>query len=189
MRSVLLICKQDEVMKGLSEILRSLDFGLIDKATSAGEGRRKHKEIGYDLIIVNTPLVDEFGVELAFDFTETGIILIVKADLVEEIQERMAANLAFVIQKPINRQLLIQNIRFACQSQEKMLKLKIQNDTLQAKIDDLAIVYRGKLCLMEKLNMTEDQAHRYIQKKAMDLRLSPGEAAKNILKNYDKKIL
>jgi ANTAR domain. len=40
---------------------------------------------------------------------------------------------------------------------------------------------------MGHLNMTEDQAHRYIQKKAMDMRTSPRKVAEQIIKTYDKK--
>lgn len=190
MDKVLLICKQAEARSGLSEILRSLDFQLIDTAISASEGRRKQQEIGYDLVIVNTPLNDEFGVDLTLDLTEqapVGVILMVKNDLLEEIEEQLSDSLAFVIQKPINRQLLIQTIRFACQSCEKVRQLENQNEKLRTKLDELAVVYRGKLCLMENLSMSEDQAHRYLQKKAMDLRLSPAKMAANILKTYAKK--
>lgn len=190
MSSVLLVCKQKEVIRGLTDILRPLNFELIDSAISASEGRRKLQEIEYDLVIVNTPLGDEFGVEFAMDIIETfmvGVILIVKGELVEHVEQKLADTMAFVVQKPINRQLLIQNIRFVRQSRDKMMRLQNQNNQLKAKIDDMGIVYRGKLCLMGNLNMTEEQAHRYIQKKAMDMRTSPRNVAEKIIKNYDRK--
>jgi response regulator NasT len=188
--SVLLVCKQKEVIRGLTEILRPLNFELIDSAISASEGRRKLQEIEYDLVIVNTPLGDEFGVDFAMDIMDNfgvGVILIVKGELVEHVEEKLTDTMAFVVQKPVNRQLLTQNIRFVRQSRAKMMKLQNQNDQLKAKIDDLGVVYRGKLCLMENLNMKEEQAHRYIQKKAMDMRISPRKVAEQIIKNYERK--
>ena len=43
---------------------------------------------------------------------------------------------------------------------------------------------RAKWLLIECLNMTEAEAHRYIEKQAMDLRISRREAAENIIKTY-----
>ncbi|MDD3306101.1 MAG: ANTAR domain-containing protein [Acetobacterium sp.] len=190
MSSVLLVCKQEDVIRGLADILRPMNFQLIDSANSAAEGRRRLQEIEYDLVIVNTPLGDEFGVDFAVDILEkfmVGVILIVKSELVDHVEEKLTDTAAFVVPKPLNRQLLVQNVRFVCQSREKIQKLQSQNQALKAKIDDLRVVYRGKLFLMGHLDMTEDQAHRYIQKKAMDMRTSPRKVAEQIIKTYDKK--
>jgi len=190
MSGVLLVCKQNDVIKGLTEILRPMNFQLIDSATSAGEGRRRLQEIDYDLVIVNTPLGDEFGVDFAMDILEkymVGVILIVKNELVEHVEEKLLNTAAFVVSKPLNRQLLVQNIRFVLQSREKIQRLQTQNTELKEKIDDMALVYRGKLCLMGYLNMSEDEAHRYIQKRAMDMRISPRKVAEQVIKTYEKK--
>lgn len=190
MSGVLLVCKQNDVIRGLTEILRPMNFQLIDSATSAGEGRRRLQEIDYELVIVNTPLGDEFGVDFTVDILEkfmVGVILIVKSELVDHVEEKLKDTAAFVVPKPLNSQLLVQNIRFVCQSREKILRLQNQNTELKEKIEDMGIVYRGKLCLMGYLNLSEDQAHRYIQKRAMDMRLSPRTVAEQIIQTYVKK--
>jgi len=190
MSSVLLVCKQNDVIKGLAEIVRPMNFQLIDSATSAGEGRRRLLEVDYDLVIVNTPLGDEFGVDFAIDTLEkfsVGMILIVKSELVDHVEEKLIDTTAFVVSKPLNRQLLVQNVRFVLQSREKIQRLENKNSELREKIDDMAAVYRGKLCLMGYLDMSEADAHRYIQKKAMDTRQSPRKVAEQIIKTYDKK--
>ena len=43
---------------------------------------------------------------------------------------------------------------------------------------------RAKWHLIECLSMTETEAHRYIEKQAMDLRISKREVAENIIKTY-----
>lgn len=190
MGSVLLVCKKEDVIRGLTEILRPMNFELIDAVTSAGEGRRRLQEVEYDLVIVNTPLGDEFGVDFAIDILEkfmVGVILIVKNELVEHVEEKLENTAAFVVPKPLNKQLLVQNIRFVYQSREKIQRLQKKNTELKEKIEDLGIIYRGKLCLMGYLDMTEDQAHRYIQKKAMDMRIAPRKVAEQIIKTYEKK--
>lgn len=190
MSSVLLVCKQNDVIRVLADVLRPMNFQLIDSATSAGEGRRRLQETEYDLVIVNTPLGDEFGTDFAIDIMEkfmVGVILIVKSDLVSSIEEKMMDTAAFVVPKPFNRQLLVQNVRFVLHSREKFQRLQKKNTELKAKIEDIGIIYRGKLFLMGYLDMTEDEAHRYIQKKAMDMRISPRKVAEQIIDTYSKK--
>ena len=54
----------------------------------------------------------------------------------------------------------------------------------EEKIDEIRLVNRAKWLLIECLSMTEADAHRYIEKQAMDLRLSKREVAENIIKTY-----
>ena len=49
------------------------------------------------------------------------------------------------------------------------------------------IIRAAKRALQQHQNMTEDEAHRYIQKRSMELRISKLEFAKRILKIYQKK--
>ena len=51
-------------------------------------------------------------------------------------------------------------------------------------VEDLKIVDRAKLLLVTCLNMSEDQAHRYLEKQAMDMRISRVEVAKQVIKTY-----
>lgn len=45
----------------------------------------------------------------------------------------------------------------------------------------------AKRALQQNENMTEDEAHRYIQKRSMELRISKLELSERILKSYQKK--
>ncbi len=51
--------------------------------------------------------------------------------------------------------------------------------------DDEELIKRAKSVLMEYLGFTEPQAHRYIEKHAMDMRVTKIEIARNILKIYE----
>ncbi|MGL4548040.1 ANTAR domain-containing response regulator [Eubacterium aggregans] len=150
------------------------------------------QEAEYTLAILNTPLGDEFGIEFAQDILEehaTGVVLIVKNELIEHVERQLEETTAFVVPKPINKTLLQQNIKFILNSRQKMQCLMQclieKNEKLEQKMDDLKLVYRAKLCLMGYLDMTEEQAHRDIQKHAMDMCLKPAEVAVNLIKTYE----
>ena len=66
-----------------------------------------------------------------------------------------------------------------------MISLQKENYKLHKKVEDSRIINRAKCILMEYLSMSEAQAHKYIEKQAMDLRLTRLEVAKNLLSTYD----
>lgn len=51
--------------------------------------------------------------------------------------------------------------------------------------DEMQLIDRAKLALMLYLNMSEQTAHKYIEKRATDMRIPKKEIAKNILKTYE----
>ena len=108
MSNVLLVCRQNEITKALTEIMRGMEFSMVDAVPSGSEGRRRLQEIEYDMVIINTPLGDEFGIELALDTIEKyliGVVLIVKNELADQVEAKLMDTTAFVVSKPINRQL------------------------------------------------------------------------------------
>ena len=67
----------------------------------------------------------------------------------------------------------------------RMAGLRQKNVKLQSKIEEMRLVDRAKCALIQYLNMTEAQAHRYVEKQAMDLRKSKTEVAEGILRTYE----
>ena len=70
-------------------------------------------------------------------------------------------------------------------ARNRIVGLQSENVRLQSKIEEIRLVDRAKCALIQYLNMTEPQAHRYIEKQAMDMRTTRREIAQNILKTYE----
>ena len=70
-------------------------------------------------------------------------------------------------------------------NQKELDFLKFQNQKLQDKLEEIRLINRAKCVLIQYLNMTEQQAHRYIEKQSMDLRQSRVVTAESILKTYE----
>jgi len=129
-------------------------------------------------------------VELAIDISELSsitVVLMVKAEMESDVEEEISDTPIYLMTKPIKRQILIQQIRFVQHSQQKIEDLQKQNEELKKKMEEIKIIYRAKLMIMKEYNMTEQQAHRYIQKHAMDTRKSPREIADRMIKSHQKK--
>nr|WP_283242870.1 ANTAR domain-containing protein [Fumia xinanensis] len=78
-----------------------------------------------------------------------------------------------------------QAIKLISASRRRILGLKNENVRLQKKIEEIRLVDRAKCALIEYLGMTEAQAHRHIEKQAMDLRMTRREVAQGILQTYE----
>ena len=186
--SVLIISSNEQSISSFSQMLRSERLHTIDSAKSGAEGRRRISERDYDIILINSPLADEFGDTLALDAadnTDSGIVLFVKSDHEAEIESRVSQYGVFVLGKPISKVLFYKSVRLLEATRNRLKGVKHENVKLQKKIDDIRIVNRAKYILIEYLSMTEPQAHKYLEKQAMDLRITKIEVAKRLLSTYE----
>ena len=141
----------------------------------------------YDAIVVSTPLRNEFGLGFVTDISKkckAAIVVLARADIAEDVQNRIRFTGAFVIGKPFPRGLLTQTVRMALLAKESINRLEQEKIELSKQLDDVKVIDRAKCCLIEYLNLTENQAHRHIQKLAMDTRHSQREIAEDILRTY-----
>ena len=172
----------------LREVLAGM--GVCDAVTllGGGEARRALAEEDYALIVVNTPLQDEFGHELAVyaaEQTGAGVVLLVKAEAADEIAARVEDAGVFVVAKPLNKALLFGAVKLAQAAHRRLAGLQTQNARLQQKIDDIRLVDRAKCALIQYRQLTEPEAHKYIEKQAMDERKSRRAVAEQILLNFE----
>ena len=73
----------------------------------------------------------------------------------------------------------------AAASNHRLLRLRQENARMQEKIAQVRLVSRAKCCLIEREGMTETDAHRLIEKRAMDTRRDRAEIAQEILDSYE----
>lgn len=185
-----LIVSGTEKGSNLIEDLMRNTSGISDffYTRNGSEARRMLIENSYDIIIINTPLADEFGHDLALyasTNTVSGLILIVKSEIYEEICDRVEDYGILVLSKPLSRQTFYSAVKLVSATQKRLLILEKENMKLQKKIEEIRLVDRAKCVLIQYLNMTEAEAHRYIEKQAMDMRKTKKTIAENILNTYD----
>ncbi|NLG24278.1 MAG: ANTAR domain-containing protein [Clostridiales bacterium] len=79
---------------------------------------------------------------------------------------------------------IVQALRFAAALKRLAEGWQARSAALESRLDEAGLLARAKIALVQYLHMTEPQAHRYIEKQAMDQRVTRAEVARNILKNY-----
>lgn len=160
----------------------------ISVCTCGSEARRTVSENDFDIVIVNTPLHDELGDELALGISEdttAGCILIAKSDNADSLSERLEDYGIMVVARPISRVLFFQSLKLMNASRKRVMGLARENVKLQKKLDEIKIINRAKLVLMQYLKFSENQAHKYIEKQAMDMRTTRYDVAMRVIKTYD----
>ncbi len=189
MESVLIVSGGEKGCQLLESLLRQCSFAVTAVARSGCDARRLLLETGFDLVVINAPLGDEFGDELAVLAAEqelgAGVILIVKAEIADSVAARVEEDGVFVMEKPLSRPLFFQAVKLLEAAYRRMAGLRRRNGKLQNQIEEMRLVDRAKCALIQYLNMTEAQAHRYVEKQAMDLRKSKTEVAEGILRTYE----
>ena len=156
---------------------------------SGAETRRALGENDYSLLIINTPLSDESGIDLAVDAAArclTGVLLLVKAELADQVQEQLSDAGVFVVAKPVARPLFDQAMRYAAVLRNRLMSVCAEKEKLEKKLTDVRVVDRAKCLLIQYCGMTEEQAHRAIEKQAMDTRQTRLIVAQGIIARYDE---
>lgn len=151
------------------------------------ENERSAEFCDFDAIIVSTPLRSEFGLNFVAEVSKkcgAAVVVLARADIAEDVQNRIKFTSAFVIGKPFQRSALTQTVKMALLARENITRLLQEKSELSKQLDDLKLIDRAKCCLIEYLKLTESQAHRHIQKLAMDTRRTQREIAEDILRTY-----
>lgn len=157
----------------------------VQCCTSGGEARRALCEGSFSLAVVNAPLPDEYGRELAARAADDGAaaILICPAPMADKLSaglEREGAGV-FVLSRPLSRAQAAFALRMIRASGRRMERLIEQNRRLTRRLEEARILTRAKCELALRCGMTEEEAHRAIEKRAMNARISAREAALEIL--------
>ncbi len=188
MDRALIVSGSDKAMETIAQFLHTYGYTNMTSTASGSEARRLMSSMEYALVIINAPLADEFGHELSITIAENtsaGIILLCKADLLEDVSDKVGDYGVCVISRPMNRTMLHQSIRLVEAVRSRMLGLKRENSKLLVKIDEMRLINRAKCALMQYLKLTEPEAHRYIEKQAMDTRSTRKDVALRILSTYE----
>ena len=155
--------------------------------------RQRIVERDFDLVIIDDEFLDESGENLSRYIAskdKAQVILMVKSDVFSESLAAVGDDGVLTVVKPPDKILFLSALKLVQSTQGKPKKIRTENSKLKRKIEDIKIIDRAKWILISNLKMTEREAHRFIEKQAMDIRATRREIAERILKHTkDEKIL
>ncbi len=183
----LVVASTTKQQYALSDVLHAVNVDSVVCSTAA-EARRAALCRPFDLFVINGGLPDEQGNELARDLADTddcGGIYIDDYARADMFSDELGAVGVITLIRPITKTALSDAVRLIMVANARVRLLKAENEELNGKLEDMKYISRAKIVLMRSLGYTEEQAHKYIEKKSMDLRVSRRKVAMDILKTYE----
>ena len=188
MKKALLVSNSGQSAASLASLLRQEGYDSVKTCFAAYSAVEAVEDDEFDLVCVNAPLPDENGIKLSkrlADTTRSCVVIIVPQKNADEINDVLSPCGVLVISKPINRHLFHHFLQFSDCFRTRILRFSDENEKLKHYVEDMNVINRAKLLLISCLNMSENQAHRYIEKQSMDLRVSKVAVAKQVIKTYE----
>ena len=177
---VRIVVAEDEALirMDLVEMLGEAGYEVIAEAGDGAEAIALVREHQPDLAIldVKMPILD--GISAAEEIIATCPVLMLTAFSQRELVDRArdAGVMAYVL-KPFTINDLVPAIEIAISRHLQMKTLAAEVADLHDRLETRKIIDRAKGILMAALNLTEPQAFSWIQKAAMDRRLTMKEVA------------
>ena len=86
--SVLIVTASDTFANSVMPLLPMTDYWPVTIVHSVSEARRRVVDTEFDIVLINAPLPDDFGMRLAIDIctnSGAGVLMLVKNDLFNDI--------------------------------------------------------------------------------------------------------
>jgi two-component system, response regulator PdtaR len=183
-KSVRILVAEDEALirMDLVEMLQEAGYEVIAQATNGEEAIALALEHQPDLAIldVKMPVLD--GISAAEKIIATAPVLMLTAFSQRELIDRArdAGVMAYVV-KPFTIGDLVPAIEIAISRHTQMQSLAVEVADLHERLETRKIIDRAKGILMKALNLSEPEAFSWIQRAAMDRRLSMREVAQAVI--------
>lgn len=181
-----MVIAEDETLirMDLAEMLSEEGYDVVGQAGDGARAIELVEEHRPDLVIldVKMPVLDGIAAAEAIASKRIAPVVILTAfsqrDLVERARE--AGAMAYLV-KPFTESDLVPAIEMAVSRFSELTQLESEVHDLQERLVTRTAVDRAKGILQEKLDLSEPEAFRWIQKTAMDLRLSMREVSEGVL--------
>ena len=187
--SVLLVSSNEKMNASLTSFMAREEYSPAEVSTSVSSARRLIDQRDFDIVIINTPLKDEVGINFAIELTDNsscGVLLMVNSELFDEVNYKLQDLGVFTVSKPVNATIMSQTLKMLCSMRERLLRMEQKQKSFEEKMEEIKLVNRAKLLLVENLHLTEEQAHKFIEKNAMNERKSKVFVAGKIIEEYKK---
>ena len=184
-RPKIVIAEDEAIIRlDLKEMLEEEGFEVVGEAADGDAAIRLTRERDPDLVIMDIKMPGMDGLTAAERIVEEDLaaVLILTAfsqrDLVQRAAE--AGAIGYLV-KPFQKSDLIPAIEVALARHSQLVQVKKESADLTEQLETRKLVDRAKGRLMDAQSMSEADAFRHLQKRAMDERRSMKEIAEEIL--------
>ena len=185
--AVLAVSAAEKFNQALPEVFPVSTFSPINFVSDLSAAKRAVSERSFDFVIVNSPLPDDTGIRFAIDTVSsynTVVLFLAKAEQYSDAYDKLAEHGVFLLQKPLSKAVFQIASGWLVSARERVRKTEKKTLSIEEKMNEIRVVNRAKWLLISEVKMTEPDAHRYIEKQAMDRCIPRRRVAEEIIKTY-----
>ena len=179
-----ILVAEDEALIRLDlvEMLTEAGYEVVAQATNGVEAIALAKEFKPDLAILDVKMPELDGISAAQEIIEISPVLMLTAFSQKELVERArdAGVMAYVV-KPFSINDLTPAIEIAMSRHLQMRSLRAEVSDLHERLETRKVLDRAKGILMAAMNLSEPEAFGWIQRAAMDRRISMKAVAEAVI--------
>ncbi|MEJ6574530.1 MAG: response regulator [Actinomycetes bacterium] len=183
-KSARILVAEDEALIRLDlvEMLTEAGYEVVAQAANGVEAIALAKEFKPDLAILDVKMPELDGISAAQEIIEISPVLMLTAFSQKELVERArdAGVMAYVV-KPFSINDLTPAIEIAMSRHLQMRSLKEEVSDLHERLETRKVIDRAKGILMAAMNLSEPDAFSWIQRAAMDRRISMKAVAEAVI--------
>jgi two-component system, response regulator PdtaR len=180
------VIAEDEALirMDLAEMLAEEGYDVVGQAGDGQTAVDLAEDLRPDLVVLDVKMPKLDGISAAERIAEQRIAPVViltafsQRDLVERARD--AGAMAYLV-KPFNKHDLVPAVEMAVSRFAELQLLEAEVADLNERLETRKAVDRAKSVLQERLDLSEPDAFRWIQKTAMDLRLSMRQVAEGVI--------
>ncbi|MFO7960498.1 MAG: response regulator [Nitriliruptoraceae bacterium] len=172
----------------LKEMLQEEGFDVVAEVADGASAVRLTRELRPDLVILDVKMPVMDGIQAAEEIAKERLsaILILTAfsqrDLVEKA--RRAGAMAYLV-KPFQKHDLLPAVEIAAGRFRDLSGLEREVDDLHGRLEARKLVERAKGLLQSREGMSEADAFRFVQRQAMERRLTMRQVAEQVIERLE----
>ena len=185
--SILIVSATDNFASAFADLLLETRYSPIHTVASVNAAKRILAEKTFDIVIINAPLPDDIGTRFAIDTCtgkQSAVLLLVKSDIHAGIHDKVVEYGVFTLSKPTSKPTMAHALSWMESARERLRQFEKKSLSIKEKMAEIRLVNKAKWILISKLEMNEPDAHRYIEKQAMDRCITKQIIAEEIIKTY-----
>ena len=184
----LLVSSSEAQTQRISALLTRARIVPFDHAGSARQALEQFDAGGIDGVLIAEPIAGSSGQELALQLKKRhcmAVLLLAAPEHADAAAALLEQSGVLVLPNDAPESLIVQTIRLLTAVRIQLEQMQHKTEKLEAKVADIRIINRAKLLLVQHLQMTEAEAHKYIEKQAMDTSMRRRTIAENIIRTYE----
>ncbi len=184
----LLVSSSEAQTQRISALLTRARIVPFDHAGSARQALEQFDAGGIDGVLIAEPIAGSSGQELALQLKKRhcmAVLLLAAPEHADAAAALLEQSGVLVLPSDAPESLIVQTIRLLAAVRIQLEQMQHKTEKLEAKVADIRIINRAKLLLVQHLQMTETEAHKYIEKQAMDTSMRRRTIAENIIRTYE----